>query len=518
MAGAAVMPLPPELRSPLLAALDDSAIVAVTDTAGGILYANERFCRISGYDLEALIGANHRLLRSDEHPAEFFRQMYRTIAAGRIWRGTICNRSRTGQLYWVDTTITPVLGADGRPRAYVAIRTDVTQHKRLQQELEAARAAAVRAGQARERFLANLSHELRTPLTSLIGFSDVLARSAMAPDQRDSVAAIRHGAEALRALVSDVLALAQGQSGGGALAPGPTDLGALAEGCLTMVSLRAAEKGVTLRCAVGPEVPAAGLIDSGRLRQVLINLLGNAVKFTEAGEIGLTLDWADGVLRGEVTDTGCGFAPDEKERLFAAFEQAVDDGGRHVEGAGLGLPICRGLVSAMGGVIDADSAAGQGARFWFTAPCPAVAVPAVESEPPPRAGAAILVAEDSPEIQRLLDTVLTAAGHRVQIAPNGRDAVDALRLRPFDLCLMDLRMPVMGGEAAVRAIRSDPDQRVRATPVVAVSAEVESGDQDRFRGLGFDDALAKPLNIGRLLGVVDAWSKRADRASGVRAA
>jgi PAS domain S-box-containing protein len=235
---------PPEyLLMPLLGALDESAIVAVTDTAGRITYVNDRCCQVSGYDREELIGADHRLLNSGEHPPEFFRDMYRVIADGKVWRGTIRNRRKSGVFYWVDTTITPSLGADGRPRAYVAIRVDVTQHIHAQQELQAARAAAERATVARERFLANLSHELRTPLTTVIGFAEVLARTALRTDQRESVAVIRDSADAMRRLINDVLTLAQSQTDGAALAPRATDLRALVQGCLDGVSARAAEKG-----------------------------------------------------------------------------------------------------------------------------------------------------------------------------------------------------------------------------------------------------------------------------------
>ena len=512
------MRLPDELRGPLLAAVDESAIVAVTDTAGRITYANDLFCKVSGYEPEELIGANHRLLNSGEHPPEFFREMYRVIAAGKTWRGTICNRRKSGELYWVETSIVPSLGPDGRPHSYVSFRVEVTQHIRVQHALQSARAAAERASVARGRFLANLSHELRTPLTALIGFAEVLARTALKTDQKDSVEAIRDSAEAMRDLVNDVLALAQTKAGGPTVSPRPTDLRIVADGCVKMVAVRAAEKDLTVRCKVSPDVPATGLIDPVRLRQVLLNLLGNAVKFTGAGEITLSLDWIDDTLRCEVVDTGCGFAPEDKERLFAAFEQTTDQNGRSPEGAGLGLPICRSLVNAMGGAIDGDGRPGEGARFWFTAPCPAIAVAAEAEEIPLRAGADILVVEDCPEIQRLMTTVLKAAGHWVQVAGDGKAALDALRQRPFDLCLMDLRMPVMGGEDAVRAIRADSDARVRATPVVAVSAEAEQREHDRFLQLGFDDAVAKPLNIGALLSTVETWRARPVAAAGARAA
>ncbi len=501
-------PPPTDLEWPLLAALDHAAIVAVTDTAGRIVYANDRFCEISGYERAVLIGADHRLLNSGEHPPEFFRQMYRTIASGEVWRGTICNRRRTGERYWVDTTIYPAPGADHRPHAYVSIRVDVTQHKQAQHELETARAVAERTVQARERFLANMSHELRTPLTALIGFAEVLSRTDLGPEQQENLAAIQDSAEGMNNLVNDVLTLAQSQAGHAVITPKQTDIGALARSCVRMITPKALEKGLAIRCLVSPDVPAHGLIDPVRMRQVMINLPSNAVKFTDRGVVALSLDWIDDTLRCEVVDTGCGFLPEDKERLLAAFEQAVDDSGRYLEGAGLGLPICRGLVSAMGGSIDGDGLVGQGARFWFTTPCPAVAVEAPELPLHVRVGADVLVVEDSPEIQRLLNTVLSAAGHWVQIAANGQAGVDALRERPFDLCLMDLRMPVMGGEDAVRAIRADTDPRVRATPVLAVSAEADDGEQDRFRALGFDGAVAKPVSVGRLLKAVEDWRSR----------
>lgn len=356
-------------------------------------------------------------------------------------------------------------------------------------------------GEARDRFLANMGHALRTPLTAVTGLLDLLAATDLDATQAAYVAAMRESAGALRSIVQGTLTLAQADAGAVTVRPEAVDLADFMAVALKHVATDAMAKGVKLEQRMIEPLPEGVRVDPLHLAQVVHNLLVNAVKFTDAGWVRLEAGWRDGTLRCQVEDTGRGFPPEEKARLLRPFEQAPDAAGRHAEGAGLGLAVCDGLVKAMGGTLDATGRPGAGACFWFELPCPAQATAGKAGPASPVAAKAlqVLVVEDNPAIQRLLRHVLEAAGHRVSVAENGAEGVAALRRHPFDIALMDLRMPVLDGVRATGQIRADADPRVRATPVLALSADVMEGEGDRMAAAGFDGFLAKPVDAPALL-------------------
>ncbi|WP_437760064.1 ATP-binding protein [Sorangium sp. So ce1389] len=382
-------------------------------------------------------------------------------------------------------------------------------------ELTAARDAADAANQAKTTFLASMSHELRTPLNGILGYAQLLQRSPrLAPEDRPSVEVVRRSGEHLLTLIDDVLDLARIEAGRMDLAPGDVHLPSLARTVAELCKVRAAQKGLAFEHEVAEGTPAWVRVDEKRLTQVLLNLLGNAIKFTRAGRV--TFRVAGGEQAGcggvvfRVEDTGPGIAPADLERIFEPFEQAGDERAR-VEGAGLGLAITRRIVDQMGGRIDVESAPGEGSAFTVALDLPALA----GASPAPsgaRRGAAaiigyegarrtILVVDDNEDNRAFLRDALAPLGFEVVEAAGGEAAVALAEARRPDLALMDLRMPDLGGDEAARRIRRIPG--LAGLPILATSASVEEPERARSAAAGCDGFLPKPIDLGALLALLE---------------
>lgn len=490
-------------------ALDRAAIVAVTDTKGNILHCNDKFCEISGYSREELIGSNHRILNSSTHDKYFFKSMYKTIAQGNIWTGCIRNRRKNGGFYWVDTTIVPQIDDNGKPSAYLAIRFEVTSHKQALVDLELAREKAEEAAKTKGRFLATMSHELRTPLTGVVGLTELLATTSLDMRQREYVDSLLDAANGLQSVVNDVLYFTKSEADI-PVKIAPMNPGELALATVKLLGTLADKKRIALTLSCAHNLPDFVMADAERLRQVLTNLIGNSLKFTEAGEVAVKVSWDSSsqgeFLRFEVKDTGPGFPHELRERLFKPFEQGDNTTSRAHEGAGLGLAISANLVKAMGGKINAESHNSDGATFWFDIPSRVATSSTSNLRPPTKplqaASLDVLVAEDNPALQRLVQAVLESAGHTCTIAENGAVAVELMRTQPFDICLMDIRMPVMDGLAAIRTIQTQPPTSWPTPPIIALSADILDGEPSRYEELGFQAFLTKPIHTAVLLNTI----------------
>ena len=354
-------------RAGLSAALDEAAIVAITDRAGRILYCNDKFEAVSGYAREELIGQTHRVVNSGVHARDYFRNLYRTIARGEVWRGTIQNRTKSGESYWVDTTIVPNLGSDGKPETYTAIRFEVSDHVRALKALELAQAEARQAAEVRDRFFANISHEVRTPLNAVLGLASALAHTALTPRQTEMLKLITGAGDALRRVLDDMLDLSKMQAGQFSLSLTPFDLRTDIEAVVEMRRAVAEDKGLTLDVAFAPSAQGQVIGDGVRITQIVSNLVSNAVKFTAEGRVSVRVDVRAEDNREhliiEVEDTGMGFDAEAARRLFDPFVQADDAISRQFGGTGLGLSICKSLAELMGGEIAAESALGKGSLF-----------------------------------------------------------------------------------------------------------------------------------------------------------
>jgi signal transduction histidine kinase/AmiR/NasT family two-component response regulator len=390
------------------------------------------------------------------------------------------------------------------------VQDDLTDNRR---RLDATIVQAEAAAEAKSEFLANMSHEIRTPLTGIIGFSDLLNRMPdLPPTAATYVGRISSSGQALLAVVNDILDFSKLEAGHVELDPRPFEVGPFFEETLAMVATQAAAKGLVTRLEIDGDTPPLLNADSTRLRQVILNLLGNAIKFTAQGSVGITVahDAARARLCVAVSDTGCGVPEDKLGRLFHRFSQADSSVTRNHGGTGLGLSICKALVELMGGRISVASVVGAGSKFEFWVVAPQVEFPeieqvaaAVRSDHAARSSR-ILVVDDLDLNRELVRAILEATGHSVEEAAGGAEAVNATRQRPFDLILMDLQMPGMDGFTAARTIRGDASPNSR-TPIVALSADVLPEHAAAGAAAGMNGHIGKPINIAELLSVVAAW-------------
>jgi PAS domain S-box-containing protein len=375
----------------VLSALNESAIVAVTDVAGTITQCNELFCKISGYAREELVGQNHRILKSELHDEAFFRDLYRIIACGNIWRGTICNRRKDGMLYWVDTTIVPQLAADRHPIAYLAIRFDVTAHRQTlssldaaslaitvlrqkEEELIKARGLAEAANRAKSQFLASMSHELRTPLNAIIGFAEIIKDQAVGPmglqTYIEYAGHIYKSGAHLLSLINDVLDLSKIESGNAHIVTdADVNLTLMINDCCQTVGVMAKKCGVILNADISSEAVCVRA-DGRMIRQILINLMSNAVKFTpEKGAVTVRMrhDPVDGAII-EVSDTGIGMTATEAKVALEPFGQINSHHSRQHKGTGLGLPLALSMIELHGGRLQIKSIRHEGTTVSFNIP------------------------------------------------------------------------------------------------------------------------------------------------------
>jgi signal transduction histidine kinase/ActR/RegA family two-component response regulator len=383
-------------------------------------------------------------------------------------------------------------------------------------QISESEARAEALAKTKSQFLANMSHEIRTPLTAIIGFAGLLAQSRrMDPEDARRAGLIHDASSALMTVLNDVLDTSKMEAGALVLHPYPFDLAGLARDTVQVVTAEAEERRLWVWFD-GPSEPVWILGDPNRLRQVLMNLLSNALKFTRAGGVTVAMQLQDAPpglvgVRIEVRDTGIGIPPDVQRQLFERFAQADQSIAREYGGSGLGLAICRQLVELMGGAIGVQSADGRGSTFWFE-----LALPKAE---PPRADAArasspsprplrLLVAEDHPVNRELLGALLEPFAAELDFVADGAQAVEAVKGKPYDLVLMDIQMPVMDGLEAIRRIRSLPGEAAR-TPMVAMTANVFPEQIAQYRAAGANDFIGKPIDPGLLAEAIERYAPAA---------
>ena len=611
-------------------ALDQHAIVSITDINGTIIYANDRFCEISGYRREELIGKNHRIVKSGIHPPEVYRDMWGTITLGHVWHGEVCNRAKDGQLYWVNATIVPLLGPDGQPEQYIGIRTDISDRKRMEAqlseqldlveglieaiplpvyiknaegrylrlnrafeifigikredfigktlyemlahedarfhsekdaellasggtqtyetivhshdglshnaiyrkaalsrrdgsiygllgtiiditdrkkaeiEMQLAKEAAEAASQAKSEFLANMSHEIRTPMNGIIGMTDLALDTALTEEQREFLSIVKSSAEALLTIINDILDFSKIEAGKLLVEEISFDLHRVVAETLKTMALRAHEKQLELVFEIMPNVPRHVLGDPSRLRQILINLIGNAIKFTQEGEIAIRIELTASngnqpQIQFSVRDTGVGIAADKQQSIFEAFSQEDTSTTRRFGGTGLGLSISRRLVELMNGSMWLISEQGKGSTFFFS-------LELKTDDEPPEVGTShivlrgrhILVVDDNTTNCRILSGMLAHWDVKSTLTNSGAAAIEILRQTPkaFDCILLDAHMPEMDGYEFAINVRGP---LANTTPMIMLSSGALRGDGQRCQEVGISGYFSKPISSEELL-------------------
>jgi len=503
-------------------ALDESSIVAITDQKGVIQYANDNFCKISKYTREELIGQDHRIINSGYHPKEFIRDLWTTITKGKIWKGDLKNKAKDGTIYWVETTIVPFLNEQGKPYQYVAIRSDITERKRIEDELmeakvfaekatsvaedakikaESATLVAEEAVKSKQQFLSNMSHEIRTPMNAIIGFTKVVLKTELTSKQREYLSAIKISGDALIVLINDILDLAKVDAGKMTFEKIPFKLSLSISAMLRLFEAKIQEKNLELVKEYDAGIPEVLLGDPVRLHQIILNLVSNAIKFTAQGKITVSVrllseDEEKVTIEFAIADTGIGIASNKMNTIFGNFQQASSDTSRLYGGTGLGLAIVKQLVTSQGGSVDVKSKVGEGSVFKFSLSFQKTEAKAVLETEPMRLDNEIgkikvLVVEDMALNQLLMKTLLDDFGFECDIADNGKIAIEKLQTNAYDIILMDVQMPLMDGFEATYYIRNTLKSNI---PIIALTADVTTVDLEKCKAAGMNDYIAKPVD------------------------
>ncbi|MEW6514026.1 MAG: response regulator [Pseudomonadota bacterium] len=520
--------------------------IMIADLDSRIEYVNAAFLRISGYAAGEMIGQTPRLLHSGKTPQATYDALWQSLHRGDSWKGEFINRRKDGSEYVEFASITPLRQADGRITHYLAFKEDITEKKRMGQELDrhrhhlevlvAERTAALDAAnqelarqadiarsatQAKSAFLASMSHEIRTPMNAVIGLMHLAGRKATDARQRGHLLRADSAARHLLSIINDILDLSKIESGKLVITQSAFRLNDLIESIMVMIRDKTDEKGLSLTSKIDPGLPDVLVGDSLRIGQILLNYASNAVKFTTQGHVDIRVSLVretgdELIMRCAVTDTGIGITPQVMATLFKPFQQADGATSHQYGGTGLGLAISRHLAELMGGEAGADSVPDQGSTFWFTVKCGRGQAQLLDcrdaglSEDEVKAllkqhhvTAPILIVDDEPINRIVTHEVLSEVFPHIDMAEDGLQAVSHAATKRYHLILMDMQMPLMNGIDATRQIRQLPEHA--ETPIIAMTANAFAEDKAQCLEAGMNDFLAKPANPPDLLLAIHKW-------------
>lgn len=495
-----------ESESRMRAIVETAVDGIITIDCRGIVQAfNPSAERLFGWSADEVIGHNIKMLMPEPDQSQHDGYLANYLNSG-VARIIGQGREVTG--LHKDGHPVPIRLAVGRVELpgeplFVGFVSDITERRALESSLREAAERAEQAAAAKGIFLANMSHEIRTPMNAIIGFTELLLGGELSALQRRHLGTVRQSARSLLGLLNDILDTTKLEKGAFRLEQIHFSLQALATQVMASMRLAAEARSLELTVHFPPDLDEYCVGDPLRVQQILTNLVGNAIKFTERGHVGLDFRREDGWLFIEVRDTGIGMSAEQLARIFAPFTQADTSISRRFGGTGLGTTIARQLAELMGGTIEVESEPGRGSVFRVALPLPAGSAPAEKAQgigtmslPPLH----ILVADDVAQNLELLTLIMEQGGHRVTTARNGEEALEQFMAGRFDIVLMDVHMPHMDGLEAVRRLRSCEREQGRvATPVIALTASVQDTDREAAREAGMDGFAMKPLDVPRLL-------------------
>ena len=503
-------------------------IIVSVDTERRIIAFNHAAQQAFGYQPDEVLGQPVHLLYA--HPAVGTGIHHHALTNGH-YTGEITNKRKDGTLFESYLSVSVLRDGQGQVLGVMGISQDITERKQAEAALQASKEAAEAANRSKSAFLANVSHEIRTPMNGILGMAELVLGTELSVEQREYLELVKASAEALLGVINDLLDLSKIESGKLVFDPREFSLRASLHEAMKTLAVPAYRKGLELVYEVQPDVPDGLIGDIGRLRQIIVNLVGNAIKFTAQGEVVLRIALYQGpncqspspagdtvntcALHVSVTDTGIGIPAAQQQAIFEPFVQADGSMTRHYGGTGLGLSIAAQLVALMGGRIWVESTVGTGSTFHVTVPfgvqpdqSPALPVLAPGVSTAYNAGSAdgrslrVLLAEDNAINQRLTVRLLEKRGHTVTVVQDGTEALAALRRQMFDVVLMDIQMPCMDGLETTQAIRTREQDTATRIPIVAMTAHAMQGDRERCLAAGMDGYVSKPLRPTELFEVI----------------
>jgi PAS domain S-box-containing protein len=503
----------------MLRAVEQSSVaIEIADINGIIEYVNPKFCEITGYDRDEVIGKKTNLLKSNFNREEDYIELWETITSGKDWQGELYNRKKNGGLYWDSTLISPIKDYHGNITHFVAVKEDITERKNMEAELLTAKESAEAASSSKGQFLANMSHEIRTPMNAIMGMTELALGTELTGEQREYLELVAQASRSLLKLLNDILDFSKVDAGKLVLEPSPFQLRKTFGDIVKTLAIQVHKKNLELIYYIGSEVPEQLKADVGRLRQIVVNLIGNSIKFTEQGEIVLKIDvLEDGIdnkvlLHFVVSDTGIGIPEDQLQIIFEKFAQADSSSTRKYGGTGLGLAISTKLVELMGGVIWAESPAtfphpnkkGPGSTFHFTAlfeVCEQQLPREEEEALAPLKDLSVLVVDDNETNRRFLKEILVKYGLNPETAGSGPEALAKLKREreKFQLMILDFRMPRMDGAAVLKKIRQELHLEI---PIILITSGINIDNLLDFRAQNASGHLLKPVNSKELLDAI----------------